>query len=288
MTFQEVKKIIKDTFQEFSHGRPFLHGAALSYYALMALVPLLYLSITYFGWIVGHETMVEIITSLLHEQIGLTDISGIILFLDEVDLRSGHVVLEIAGVAALLFSCTAILNSLKKSIDEFYGIDLKRLKGRKKIVKGLMSRLLSLLFILGIAVLIIAFYFSETFFMATLDRYFDNMGVVTWFLSLIAYHGIPVLMNVIIFSFVFKFLTDASMQWRNAIVGALFTGVFLYLGQMIIKYYLTHYFFAAGGGVPGTMLIILVWVYYSSQILFLGAKFTAVYARFKGEPIQIK
>lgn len=288
MTFRDAKQIAKDTFREFGQGRPFLHGAALSYYAIMALVPLLYLSITYFGLIVGHDTMIEIIASLLREQIGLKDIDGIVLFLDKVDLRSGHLIIEIGGVAALLFSCTAILNSLKKSIDEFYGIDLKKLRGRKKIVKGLMSRLMSLLFILGISILIVAFYFSETLFLATLDRYFDDMYFFTWLLSHFAYHGIPVLMNLIIFSFVFKYLTDASMKWRNAIVGAAVIGLFMYLGQMIIKYYLTHYFFAAGGGVPGTMLIILVWVYYSSQILFLGAKFTAVYARYRGEPLEIK
>ena len=86
----------------------------------------------------------------------------------------------------------------------------------------------------------------------------------------------------------YKFLNSGDVKWRCARVGATVTGILLYLGQLLIKYYLFNHFFAAGSGVTGTLLIVLVWVYYSSQILFIGAKFTAVYSRYKGTPIEIK
>jgi membrane protein len=87
---------------------------------------------------------------------------------------------------------------------------------------------------------------------------------------------------------VFKYVHDGIVKWRLAFRGALLTGTLLYLGQLLIKYYLFNYFFAANGGIAGTFFIILAWVYYSSQIIFYGAKFTAVYAKLIGQPIQFK
>lgn len=288
MTFSDWKEIIKSTFKEFSTERPFLHGAALSYYALLALVPLLYLSLLFFGGLVGHQTMFDIIASILKEQIGLKDISGIMDFMDEVDFGGGSLFMEVLGVTALMFSCTAILNSLKKSINDFYNLERKKLKTRVRIVKSVLFRFASMVFIVGATVLVIGLYFAETIFLSFGNRFFEGRQLISWFFSEFAQHGIPILMNLIIFSFLFKYLHDGVVKWKYAIVGGAVTAVLLYLGQLLIKYYLMNYFFAADGGVTGTMLIILVWVYYSSQILFLGAKFTAVYSRFKGSPITIK
>lgn len=287
MKFSDWKNIIKTTFIEFSRERPFLHGAALSYYALMALIPLLYLSITFFGMVVGHDTMLNIIASILRNQIGLEDISGIISFLDEVDLGSGSLAMEILGILALMFSCTAIINSLKKSIDDFYDLDRKKMNKKTRLVRGVLFRFGSMILIVAITVLVIALYFAETVFLSLGNHFFEDLKFVSWIFSSIARHGIPILMNFIIFSFVFKYLHAGYVKWKVAAFGGLVTGMLLYFGQLLIKYYLMNYFFAASGGVAGTMLIILVWVYYSSQILFLGAKFTAVYSNYKGYPILL-
>jgi membrane protein len=75
------------------------------------------------------------------------------------------------------------------------------------------------------------------------------------------------------------------VHWKIALRGALFTGTLLYIGQLIFKYYLTHYFFAIGGGVAGTIFILMVWVFYSAQIIFLGTKITKVYADMLNMPI---
>ncbi|MBL4862863.1 MAG: YihY/virulence factor BrkB family protein [Crocinitomicaceae bacterium] len=254
----------------------------------MALVPLLYLSITFFGQFVGQQTMNEIIGSVLRDQVGIQDTDGIMDFLGEVDLGSGNVMLQVFGVLALMFSCTAILNSLKRSINEFYGVDQRKLGRKKRVVRGVLFRLISMLFILGITTFIIVLYFAETIFLSFGNRFFEDLELVNWFFSGVARHGIPVVMNVVVFSFVFKYLHDGVLKWRMAIHGGLATGILLYFGQLLIKFYLMNYFFASSGGVAGTMLIILVWVYYSSQILFLGAKFTAAYAKLRGVPIVLR
>ena len=78
------------------------------------------------------------------------------------------------------------------------------------------------------------------------------------------------------------------VKWKIAFSGALATGLMLYFGQLLIKYYLGNYFFAKDGGIAGTMLVLLAWMYYTSQIIFLGAKFTAVYAKMVGQKIVLR
>lgn len=282
------KNIVVSTMEEFIAERSFLHGAALAYYAVFALVPILYLSVAVFGRVVGHQTMVEIITNFLTEQIGLSDVTGILDFLNQLDLGGGNFLMEIVGMIALLFSSTALINSLRRSMNEFYNLDKLTGSRKKLIVRSALFRLLSMLFITGTTVLLVIFYFAETIFLSVGNDLLENYDFLNTVFTYIAQHGIPIIANGIIFSFVFKYLHDGRVVWKRAIQGAVVTSLLLYLGQLVIQFYLTNYFFASNGGVIGTVLIILVWVYYSSQIIFLGAKYVAVKSRLLGDPIQLR
>ncbi|MFK7784951.1 MAG: YihY/virulence factor BrkB family protein [Crocinitomicaceae bacterium] len=282
------KSLVVDTIKEFISERSFLHGAALAYYAVFALVPILYLSVAVFGRIVGHDTMVEIISDFLSTHVGLTDIGGILDFLNQMDLGGGNIFMEIMGMVALMFSSTALINSLRRSMNEFYNLD--KLPGSRKrlIVRDALFRLLSMLFITGTTILLVIFYFAETLFLSIGNDLLENYHLLNSVFSYVAQHGIPLVANAIIFSFVFKYLHDGKVKWNRAIQGAMVTSLLLYLGQLVIQYYLKNYFFASNGGVIGTILVILVWVYYSSQIIFLGAKYVAVKSRLAGEPIHVR
>ncbi len=280
------KHLIITVFKEFIQERSFLHGAALAYYAIFALVPILYLFVVIFGRIVGHDTMVEIITNFLSDQVGISDVSGILEFLGKLNLGGGNVFMEIIGMVALLFSSTAILNSLRNSINDFYNLD--KLTGtRRKIVRGALFRLLSMVFIAGATVLLVIFYFAETIFLSLGNELLANHDLLNTIFTYVAQHGIPLLANAILFACVFKFLHDGVVVWKRAIQGAILTSLLIYIGQLVIQFYLTNYFFAASGGVVGTILVILAWVYYSSQIIFLGAKYVAVKSRLNGQEIHL-
>lgn len=281
-------ELVKSTLIDFFKDLPLMHGAALAYYALLALVPLLYLSITIFGQVVGHDKMLSIIESLLKEQIGLSDPESILSFLGDVNLGAGDLSLQIAGGFMIIFSSTAILGSLRKSINQFYGVEKPQLAAKKMIFKAVIYRLISMIFIAGIATVFIALYFMETIFLSLGNSFLEDLRFLGWIFSEFTQHGLPIISNIIIFSFVFKYLHDGVLRWGIAIRGAMVTGVLLYLGQLFIKFYLGHYFFASGSGVAGTMLMLLVWVYYSALILFLGVKFTATYAKQIGEPIRYR
>ncbi|MDX2362780.1 MAG: YihY/virulence factor BrkB family protein [Crocinitomicaceae bacterium] len=285
MNWTQRKELFKTTFLEFTKERSLMHGAALSYYSMLALIPILYLSITYVGMLVGNEVIVEIISSLLREYVGIKDTSGIMEFLNEVDFEKGSLTMQIIGFLALMFSCSAIFNSIRRSLNTFYSISTKEIPRSKLIIRGLIARLVSMLFVFGATLLFVILYFFETVFLSLSNEFFSDMEIVNRLLLNTLNYGFPILTNIIVFSFIFKFMHDGRVQWKMALRGAVLTSVLLYLGQLLIKYYLTNYFFAANGGVVGTMLVLLVWVYYSSQIIFLGAKFISVLSRMTGNPI---
>lgn len=287
MSWKELGQVFRETFIEFFREKNFIHAAALSYYTVLTIVPIIYLSIVTFGKFIGQETMVSIITKFFTENIGIKDVGGIIEFLNQYNFEKGSLFMQVIGLLFLLFSASAQFSCMKHSINEYFDIE-RILDSRKKIViSNLSTRLVSMMFLTFFGVISILTYFAQTVLISFGHHLLDNRDTLHWFYSLFAQHGLAIFSNVILFLFIFKYLNDAKVEWRLAWIGSVFTSVLLYLGQLLIKYYLTHYFFARDGGIAGTILVILVWMFYSSHIIFLGAKFTAVYARKLGRPLQI-
>ncbi len=288
LTIKDVWILIKNSFNGFLEEKGLHHGAALAYYALFALVPLLYLSITYMGRLIGQDVMIEIIGDMLKNKVGITDVNGIMEFLNSLDFEKGNFFLEATSIIALLIACSAFLVCLKNSINAFFDIEVNFATNRKKFVQNVLFRLLS---ILGVAIftgLIVFLYFAQTVVISFGHHLFDQKEWLSLLFFNVAKHGFSLLSNLLIFSAVFKYVHDGKVSWRLALGGALVTSILLYVGQLLIKYYLFNFFFAASGGLAGTLFIILAWVYYSSQIIFFGAKFTAAYAKYMGRPIKFK
>lgn len=288
LSWLEIGLLIKTTFIEFFKEKSFFHGAALSYYTIFALVPMLYLSFETFGRIVGQDTMVEIVSKMLKEQVGIKDISGIISFLNEMDLEKGSFILNLSGIIALVLSSTALLMSLRGSLNDFFDVEKVFLSKKKMILDTIVTRLVSVSMLAVFGVIVIVLYFAQTILISIGNEFFNQTNAMSWFFMEFAQHGISILTNLFIFTLIFKYLHDGLVMWKLALGGALITSILLYFGQLLIKYYLTHYFFAKDGGIAGTLMIILLWTYYSSQIIFFGAKFTAVYAKTVGKPIVVK
>ena len=288
MTWNERKALIKNTFVEFLQEKSMMHAAALAYFSMLALVPILYLAVTYVGRFLGEQEVLTMVGQMLRENVGLKDPSGILDFLGKVNFLKGSPLLESVGFIALLFSCSVIFNSLKESINEFYGIDKSQIARKKKVIRSVTSRFISMVFILGLTLFFILLYFAEPVFLSMGHWLFSGVELLDTLFSKLARHGLPIVTNMLIFSFIFKYLHDGTVKWRNAIRGGLVTSILLYLGQLLIKFYLTNFFFGSGGGVAGAMLIILVWVYYSSQIIFFGAKYVAVLSRMRNCEITFR
>ena len=280
--------MIKHTFIEFFKEQSFFHGAALAYYTVFSIVPIMYLAIISFGKIVGQATVLKIIDETLKDQLGMSETKSIMELLSQVNFEKGSFVLNVVGTIALLLSSSALLASLRQSLNEFLDIELTFKDKRSKFWHAIGTRGVTIVFLPFFGLAIVIMYFGQTFLISFGEDFFSHLGSFEKAGLWIMQHLIAIGSNVLMFALIFKYLHDGHVRWRIAFGGAIVTSVLLYGGQLLIRYYLLNYFFGSSVGVAGTILVILAWMYYSSQIIFLGAKFMKVYSDVVGTSIYFR
>lgn len=285
LSWKEMWELTKTSFKEFLVDDNFLHGAALAYYAIFALVPIIYLALISFGAVMGQEQMILIIGDIMESSMGIEDVTPFTELMYQWNIGSGgSFILKTVGILVLIFTSTAMFNSLRGSINSFFHVS--PLKHYNAVLDNLLNRLVSfgILALFGLVVIIV--YFSQTVLVSLSEKIFSNFTAGEHAVLFLIEHISMILINFIMFAFVFKYLHDGKIRWKLALGGSLFTSIMLYFGQLVVNYYLSNFFFAADSGIAGTLLAILTWIFYTSQIIFLGAKFTSVYARMVGRPIE--
>ena len=288
LPLNRIPELLKDSFTGFIEDKAMYLGAALAYYTMLALIPMLYLLIAVFGSFYRKNEIEIIIQDLFEANIGVKDTGLIVDLVEQMQWSGTGFFAKFFGIIALLVVSSAFVVYFKHSINELFGIRKKFDNRKKKIINSIIFRLISMGIVGGIAVLVIAFYFTQAFLISSLDQLLYENSNMEFYLLQILQHLLSVGMNLFIFMLIFKYLHDGYVRWKLAFFGALITAILLYLGQLLINYYLQHFFFAAkSGGVAGLLFIILAYVYYSSQILFFGAKLIAVYAHKIGKPIKV-
>jgi membrane protein len=193
--------------------------------------------------------------------------------------------LKYIGIIVLIFSCSAIFISLKVSINHFYGIKPHFESGKKKFLVNLISRLISFALLAGMGILLVVTYFIQFVFNSVGKLVLKNHAFMSDFWFEIVQHSVSILSMMIFLMFVYKYLNDAVVKFRVAFVGAFFAAVLLQLGQIGIQYYMNVAYFAKSGSLLSVILIILAFVYYGSQAIFIGASISAAYGELVEEPI---
>lgn len=288
LTWSQRITLIKRTFVEFFQENSFFHGAALAYYTIFAIVPILYLALISFGAIMGQDAIIQLIDKLLREQVGMTDSSGLMEFLNQVDFEKSNFWLNVVGIITLLISSSAVISSLRMSINEFYDVEIVLNNKKVKVYHTILTKLISIFMLTVIGLSIVVLYTGETVFMSLSSKFYEYIGLESSWLLKLMENMVTIGINTMIFAMVFKYIHDGKVIWRLALSGGLLTSILLFLGQMGLKYYLNHFFFGSKMGIAGSILIILAWVYYSSQIIFLGAKFIKVFSGLIGKPITFE
>lgn len=252
----------------------FHHGAALAYYTLFALIPIIYLTTSIYGRIIGQQNMREIISSLLKSGLGLQDSTSILQLVDSMSIEKPNFFLELASVGILLYTCSAFMISLKRSLNEFFQVSIKSREESNLFMEIIGFRFVGVLLLAIFALVIILFYFLQVFIFSAITGWLHwNNGFVDFSL-----HALQIILtllsNAFIFTLIFKYMHNAKVSWRIARNGAITTAVLLYLSQLVIGYYLQHFFIMGQLGVANSIFIMLAWVHYSAQIVFFGAQFT--------------
>ena len=252
----------------------FHHGAALAYCTLFALIPIIYLTTSIYGRVIGQQNMREIIKTLLKSGLGLQDSGSILQLVDSMSIEKPNIFLELVSIGVLLYTCSAFMISLKRSLNEYFQVSKKSREDSNLFMEIIGFRFLGVLLLAVFALVIILFYFLQIFIFSAITGWLHwNNGFVDISLQLLQIL-LTLLSNILIFTLIFKYMHNAKVSWRIARDGAVVTAILLYLSQWIIGYYLQHYFIMGTLGVANSIFIMLAWVHYSAQIVFFGAQFT--------------
>lgn len=254
--------------------RPASKGAALAFYTLFSMTPILILAIAGAGYYFGAEAAQGEIVGQVEALVGSVGAQAIEALLAGARDRASGLAATMIASALLLIGATSVFVELKGSLDELWGIE--RPKGFAILVY-LRTRLHSFGLVLVLAFLLLvalalnaALGMLERYAGGTLSSSHDVRSIL---FSMIAFGLIACL-----FAVIYKVLPDAPLSWRDVWIGAIFTAGLFSLGKYAITLYLGTSGVASSFGVAGSLVALLLWVYYSAQIFFLGAEFTRQYA----------
>lgn len=273
--------LMREALVAWSAHRASSMGAALAFYATFSIAPILVIAIAIAGSVFGPEAARgEVIAQFngLTGKGGAEAIQSLLAGAYRSDL--GFWASLVAGIT-LLVAATSVFAELKDSLDIIWGQKSPPRSGILAIVRG---RLLSFGLILTLGFLLLISLVASAALVALQKYWSGSLGGMGWLLQFLNALFSYVVVTVL-FAAIYKWLPDPHIAWRDVAVGAAFTAALFTLGKLVIGLYLGNSDIASGFGAAGTLIVILLWVYYSSQIFFIGAEFTRVYADYRGSRI---
>jgi len=269
--------LIKATIKDFVADKALRLSAALAYYAIFSLAPLLIIVIAVAGVLFKREAVMGEVQNQLQGFVGKESAQFIESMVAAQSPNSG-LLATIVGIAILLFGATGVFGQLQDALNTIW--EVKPAPGRG--IKGfLKDRFLSLTMVLGLGFLLLISMVITTFlevFTKSIGSWLTMPSFVVGFFSLV----VSFIVVTLLFAMIFKILPDVTIKWRDVWIGAVATALLFTVGKFVLSLYLGRESTASAYGTAGSLVVILLWIYYSSVILFLGAEFTQVYANERG------
>lgn len=286
MSIRTIWLLLKVTFSQWRQDQASLMAAALAYYTVFSLAPLLIIVIAIAGSVFGEQAAKGELVAQIQGVIGRDGaqlIQTAIENASQLDPSQGPIP-TIINIGVLFFGASVIFAQLQKSLNKIWEVQPKPGNGIKGIKHFLRKRFLSFSMVLVIAFLLLVSLVISTMLVILGNYLRDLIPGFTYLWQLLNFlisFGIVTLL----FAMIFKILPDAKIAWKDVWIGAAITAVLFDIGKSLLGFYLGHTSFASAYGAAGSLVIILTWVFYSAQILFLGAEFTQVYVRNYGTEV---
>ena len=265
----------KQVIVEYFADNVIKYSASLAYYTTLSLAPMLVILISVSGVLFGKEAMKGEVYNQMNGLIGSEAATQIQTTMQQIHLSKDTPMPTIISVIILIIGATGIFGEMQDSLNKIWGL---KTIGRKVWWKLIVNRLLSFSIIICMGfVLMVSLILNAL--VAAISGKLNTVihGIGDTLIPVIDY-VLSIAITLILFATIFKVLPDAKIKWKDVIVGALITAILFMLGKLGIGYYLSKSNLATVFGAAGSVIIIMIWVYYSSAILYLGAVFTKVYA----------
>jgi len=271
----KVATLLKETGVRWTEDKASALAAALAYYSLFSLAPLVLIAVAVAGLVFGQQAAEGQLYSQLAGLMGDSSakaLQGIVANLHQE--KSGGIVATLLGLATLFFGATGVFAQLQDSMNTIWKAKSPTTNG---ILDFLRVRLLSFSMVLGIGfMLLVSLVLSAI--LAALGEYLGNSLPGGAALGQALNATVSLVVVTVLFAMIYKLLPDTYVAWRDVWLGALVTSLLFTLGKFAIGVYLRRASVASSYGAAGSVVILLLWVYYSSMLLYFGAEFTHVYS----------
>lgn len=270
-------ELLKETYDEWSNDNALRLGAALSYYMIFSLPPVLLIVIALAGFIFGEDAARGRIVEEIQGLIGRSGAEGVETMIRNAYKPEAGIIATIVGVVTLIIASTGVFAELQDALNTVWNV--KPAEGRG-ILDILRVRLFSFIMIVGIGFLLLVSLVVSAGISALNDYVLQYQAdLISKTLLQIINLVVSLAISTGLFAMIYKLLPDVRIAWKDVWLGAFFTSMLFTIGKFAIGLYLGNSDIGSSYGAAGSMAIILFWVYYSSQILFFGAEFTQVYSR---------
>ena len=272
--------LLKATFQEWGEDKVPLLAAGLAYYTLFSIAPLLLILVGALGLILGENAAQSAVMDQISNNLGPQATDAIQGILENAATGGGGLVATVIGAVALILGATTVLAQLQIAMNLIWGVKPDPEDGNV-VVRMIFVRVMSLALILVIGFLLLVSFLLSAFLSAA-------MGTIAgpgWLWEIVDFL-LSFAVITLLFALMFKYIPDARIEWHDVWVGGLATGVLFTLGKFAVSLYVGSTAVGSSYGAAGSLVILLLWVYFSAQIFLLGAEFTQVYARRRGARLE--
>jgi len=267
--------VLKNTFSGFSDDKITKLSASLAYYTVFSMGPLLVVLISLCGFFFKRDAIEGKVYGVLRDFVGNDTAIQLQEIIKNASVSSKGTIAATIGVITLLIGATTVFSEIQDSINMIWGLKAKPKRGWLKMVQNRFlsfSVIISLGFLLLVSLAISGIIESIS---TRLQAHFPDVAVVVFYIvNLLLTLGI----SMLIFAVIFKVLPDAKIRWKDVMVGAIITAALFIIGKFCISIYISKTQVGSTYGAAGSLVVLLVWIYYSSIILYLGAEFTKAYA----------
>jgi membrane protein len=279
---KEIFGLFMETFKEWNEDKAPRLAAALAYYTIFSIAPFLVVVIAVAGLVFGQDA----VRGRLDEQIqGLVGVEGADMIqelIQNVRRPSENRMATVIGIGTLLLGAGGVFGQLQDALNTVWGITTKPGRGIVGIVK---DRFFSFTMVLGVGFLLMVSLVISTV-LASVKAWVLGLMPGTEFILQIFTFVVSFGIITLLFALMYRYVPDVDIEWRDVWVGAAFTALLFEIGKTLLGLYLGNSGVLSTYGAAGSLIIILLWIFYSAQILLFGAEFTQVYATKYGSHIQ--
>lgn len=266
--------VFKETFKEFGEDKAPRLGAALAYYTIFSIGPLLLICVSMAGIFLGQEAAQGKVSQELGKVFGPKMAEAMETMIQAASKPKSGTIATIIGIATLFLGASGVIAQLKDALNTIWNVEKKKAGG---IVAMIKERFLSMAMVLGIGFLLLVTLVLDAL-VSAMGPYLERIlggEAIAHILQL----AVSFVVATVLFAAIFRLLPDLKVAWRDVWFGAAFTSLLFVLGKWGLGLYLGKAAVGSAYGAAGSLVILLIWVYWSAQILFFGAEFTQVYAR---------